>query len=124
MRSGSDITIGDAWGFEKQIPDFNDDKGISTVIINTTKGKKAFTQILDDIQKYDISFEETCKSNPTLLGNYKETWRRKKFFTLINKLDFDSTISKINSSGFFRKCHLLLWWLKRLIINREVNKLW
>lgn len=124
LRSKSDITLGDAWGFEKQIPDFNDDKGISTAIINTTKGKNAFSQILDDIQKYDISFEETCNSNPTILGNYKKTWRRKKFFTLIKKMDFDSVISKLNSSGFFRKCHLLLWWLKRLIINREVNKLW
>lgn len=124
LRSGADITIGDAWGIEKHCQDFNDDKGVSVAIISSDKGKMTFSQIFESIESRTISFSDACNSNPTILGNYKKTWRRKRFFKLIKDMDFDSVISKINSSGFFRRCHLLLWWIKRLIINGEINKLW
>ena len=37
-----DITIGDFWGIEKEIPAFYDDKGVSVIIINNNKGLDFF----------------------------------------------------------------------------------
>ena len=45
----SDITIGDYWGIEKIHPNFDDNKGISLVILNNEKGKKIFQYIKNDI---------------------------------------------------------------------------
>lgn len=41
----SDITIGDFWGIENSIPDFDDDKGVSLVLVNTEKGRKVFNDL-------------------------------------------------------------------------------
>lgn len=37
-----DITIADYWGIDKAIPEFNDNKGVSLVLVNTEKGKRIF----------------------------------------------------------------------------------
>lgn len=37
-KSGSDITIGDYWSIHSVLPWFDDDKGVSIVLVNTTKG--------------------------------------------------------------------------------------
>lgn len=44
--SQSDLTIADYWGIQQLMPDFDDDKGVGLVLINTEKGRDAF-QILD-----------------------------------------------------------------------------
>jgi hypothetical protein len=38
MKSGSDITIGDFWGIQHVFPNFDDDKGVSAVMVNTPRG--------------------------------------------------------------------------------------
>lgn len=46
MARPSDITIADFWGWEKVNADFNkDDKGVSLVFLNSTKGKLLFDKI-------------------------------------------------------------------------------
>jgi len=44
LRRPSDITIGDFWGLDKVMPEFNDNKGVSLVLINTAKGKRIFNK--------------------------------------------------------------------------------
>lgn len=41
----SDLTIGDAWGIEKHMPDLDDDRGASVVILNSEKGRRLWEQI-------------------------------------------------------------------------------
>lgn len=36
-KSGSDITIGDFWGVENVVPQFDDDKGISLLLMNNSR---------------------------------------------------------------------------------------
>ncbi|MFI3320992.1 MAG: Coenzyme F420 hydrogenase/dehydrogenase, beta subunit C-terminal domain [Rikenellaceae bacterium] len=44
-RSGSDITIADFWGLKKILPTFNDNKGVSLVVLNSSKGVDFFESI-------------------------------------------------------------------------------
>lgn len=41
----SDLTIGDAWGIEKHMPELDDDRGASVILINSEKGQKLFDRI-------------------------------------------------------------------------------
>lgn len=41
----SDMTIGDGWGIEKLMPDMNDDKGVSIILLHSTKGEKMLEAI-------------------------------------------------------------------------------
>ena len=38
----SDITLGDFWGIQDIKPDFDDNKGVSVILVNTLKGKNIF----------------------------------------------------------------------------------
>ncbi len=53
-----DITLGDFWGIEKTIQNFDDKKGISLVLVNSEKGKEIFEKI-----KYKYKLQETNKEN-------------------------------------------------------------
>jgi len=45
----SDITIGDFWGIEKTLPQFEDEQGISLILVNSRKGKTMFQSISDQL---------------------------------------------------------------------------
>ena len=40
-KYGSDLTLADFWGVERVLPDFNNEKGVSLVFVNSGHGKKA-----------------------------------------------------------------------------------
>lgn len=78
QTSGSDITIGDFWGFEKIIPEaVFDDNGYNAVIINTSKGMS----LSDDIKKIkEVSFEDIVKNNGSLIESPRPHVLRDIFF--------------------------------------------
>lgn len=60
----SDITLGDFWGWEKSVPEFNkDNKGISLLLINSEKGKLLFEKISRMLNYKVISLNEAMQPN-------------------------------------------------------------
>lgn len=55
----SDLTIADFWGVNKAIDNFDDNKGVSLLIINTHKGKEIFETIKDKLE-YSLSDKNSC----------------------------------------------------------------
>lgn len=89
----SDITIGD---FHNTKILGNDDerlKGISSLLINTEKGKKIFENIKENFNFYDIELEKIIYSNGNL---YKPTSSKeaKKFREDMKKLSYEELIKK------------------------------
>lgn len=70
-RTG-DITLGDFWGIEKQHPEYlgkkgwDETKGISVVIVNTSNGERIIKQVLDDLDLRVSTFEKAAVSNEQL----------------------------------------------------------
>lgn len=98
----SDITIADYWGIEKVKPEFDDDKGVSLVILNTEHGMRTFENI-----ERRLYFEK-CSINDCMQHNLREPTRetddvqkfwaeynRKGFKYVINKYDRNSTLNII-----------------------------
>lgn len=56
-----DITIADFWGFQKTLSIFNDDKGVSLVLINNKKGNDNFNMILDDVIAQSVDIEHAMQ---------------------------------------------------------------
>lgn len=78
FTSGSDITLGDLWGADKIIPETDDDKGLSAVIINSNKGKFYFDKLLINKAKVDLS--SVAKYNSMIYTSVKEPEGRLSFF--------------------------------------------
>ena len=60
-----DITIADYWGIDAAAPGFNDNKGVSLVLVNNTKAKKLFDQLLD-IEYRECRIEDSIQ--PALIA--------------------------------------------------------
>ena len=77
----SDLTIADYWGINQISPEFDDDKGIGLVLLNSKKGEDYFSRLSMDILPstleqahfYNGGFNEHTKAHP----------KRDQFFMLI-----------------------------------------
>lgn len=113
--TNSDMTIGDFWGVEKQIPNIDDDKGVSLLVLNTKKGESFFEAI--DKSSYlslSVSLENAMKENPSFFYPSKEPNNRKLFFELFTQetMSINEIVVKLSSTSP----------LKRICL-RIVNKL-
>lgn len=66
QKSGSDITIGDFWGISRTYPQFDDDKGVSAVLINTAKGKSLWLDIINQLETKETTYQVISLGNPAL----------------------------------------------------------
>lgn len=74
-----DLTIADFWGHEKAVPGFNeDDKGVSLVMVNTSRGKAVWEAAARDMEVIDCTgypYRHTNMKHPTRRPeNYDEFW--------------------------------------------------
>lgn len=75
----SDITLADFWGIEKAVPNFDDDKGVSLVFLNTEKGKSLFNNIKDNVEYQPSKLEDCMQPNlqhPSVFSTqYDDFWK-------------------------------------------------
>ena len=76
----SDITAGDFWGVSKVDPAWNDNKGISVVVVRTKKGRDMLEKLKDTCCLYETDEKTAMSSNGMYYTStpYKEN--RKLFF--------------------------------------------
>ena len=80
-RSGSDLTIADYWAIPRVAPEFDDDKGVSLVLVQTEKGKSFYQSLKEKTTFIVTSYQEAQGAN----GGFKEKTpmhpKRSRFFT-------------------------------------------
>lgn len=109
----SDITLGDLWGIDNIIPELNDDKGTSLVVINSEKGKKIFDEISNNIEVKEINLDDAIKYNHAMIKSVPENPNREKFFDDLENEDFDVVAKRyIKRTSLIRK---VLGKIKRMI---------
>ena len=94
IKRKSDITIADFWGINEVIPEFNDEKGTSTVLINSKKGKEIFEQIKDKMVFFKMNIEDVIKYNSSICKSANYNSARKEFFKDLENKDFDFLMKK------------------------------
>lgn len=57
----SDLIIGDFWGINKKIKKFDDDLGISEILINTKKGESLLSDCINEIEIFPVPLESVLQ---------------------------------------------------------------
>lgn len=78
IKRVSDITIGDYWRIENIDKAFDDDKGISLVMVNTAKGKEYFDRCKNDLIIKEFPLSKSIQ--PALSENYPKPNNREEFW--------------------------------------------
>ena len=63
----SDFTLGDFWGVWDLKPEMNDDKGISTVLVHSEKGKRIWQELCKKVISEPLTLEESYHLNPSMI---------------------------------------------------------
>lgn len=77
-----DITLGDFWGIGRKYPQWDDDKGISVVMLNTEKGIKAYNQIQNLFDGKEEVLDTAKAGQRTLYAPTKKNSNRDAFYRL------------------------------------------
>lgn len=88
----SDITLGDYWGIDNLDREFNDNKGVSLVLINTDKGTEYFENCGDCIEKKQFDLFDSMQ--PAFEKSIRIPENQNEFFSDLNSGGFDAVIDK------------------------------
>ena len=103
-KSGSDITIADAWGIDCFAVEHDDDKGACYVLENTSKGTSymslfSFEQRIVDInviKQYNSAYVSSVKKHPQRCKFFKQYTKRREGMTISKMVDQVLTPTYIN----------------------------
>lgn len=79
-KSGSNLTLGDFWGLQSVMPELDDDKGMTALLVNDTHGKDWVDNV--EIDLWETNYESVLKGNPSLEKSVSIPKNRKRFFKL------------------------------------------
>ena len=82
-RSHSDITLADFWGIERLLPEMDDDCGVSLLMVNTDKGRRAIDW--SQIRCVETDYDNAVACNPSVTTIASLHPRRKQFFIRLKK---------------------------------------
>ena len=95
----SDISIADYWGIDKAVPNFNDNKGVSLVLVNSELGCEFFEQVKDSIEYRESSIENSLQ--PALIKPFDKPDNREEFWDDYNKKSFKYIAKKYGNFSLF-----------------------
>ncbi|MBQ9076274.1 MAG: Coenzyme F420 hydrogenase/dehydrogenase, beta subunit C-terminal domain [Muribaculaceae bacterium] len=120
FKSGADITLGDFWGSEKFGQEYNDDKGISLVCINSNNGLRFFDLIKSDvIGLIESSLVDAITYNLCLVESVKMHRKEHKFYRSYTGKEFDVIVSRLlHNSRFWMLLNEIIPYYYGIIIGK------
>lgn len=95
----SDITLGDFWGIWDQMPEMDDDKGTSLVLLHSQKGKLYFHALDKKISYKKVTLEQAVAQNPSILQSSPAKPEREAVLASILVGDFDTAVKPLLTSS-------------------------
>lgn len=103
FKSNSDILLGDYWGIEGIHSDFDDDKGISLVIVNTLKGKEMFDNISDNMSVIITDMDYAITRNKSIIQSVEYNKHREEFFNTLNECNLQELVERYTKVSLYNK---------------------
>ena len=92
VRRPGDLTLADFWGIEKNDASFDDNRGVSLVLVSTKKGKELFDKAKNDLNFFECKIENCIQ--PTLVKPSDVSPRRDAFWKDYLEMDFELFLKK------------------------------
>lgn len=91
----ADITLADCWGAYEKVPEMDDNKGLSAVVVHSQKGLSIFEKL--DVVKEDLLVNDIVDGNPNMVRNIVPDFGNRNAFHFVRR-----NISK--KMAFFMYC--------------------
>ena len=108
-----DITIADYWGIENAAPEFDDNKGVSLILINSIKGEDAFEMVKNQVTWKQTKLEDSLQ--PPLKAPFPKPENREQYWKDFKNNTFEYVIKKYCGYGLKNKIKSFLKYIIRKI---------
>lgn len=108
-----DITIADYWGIEKAAPEFDDNKGVSLVLVNNEAGEKALELVKDKLVWKQTELKNSMQ--PPLKAPFPKPENREQFWNAVQNKSFEYIATKYGGYGIWNDIKALIRKIKRKI---------
>ena len=92
-----DITIADYWGIEKAAPEFDDNKGVSLVLVNNEKADSIFENVKIELKWKSTRIEDSMQ--PPLKAPFPKPEGREQFWNDVNDKSFSYIARAYGDNG-------------------------
>lgn len=92
-----DMTIADYWGIEKAAPEFDDDKGVSLVLIHNEAGQRLFDAARGEVEWKQTRMEDSMQ--PSLEAPFPKPADRDQFWQDFSRNPFGVLAKKYGGAG-------------------------
>ncbi|MDO4467507.1 MAG: Coenzyme F420 hydrogenase/dehydrogenase, beta subunit C-terminal domain [Bacillota bacterium] len=95
----SHITLGDFWGIENVLPDFDYQMGASLVIVRDKQGQALLDSIQDVILLEEVDYEQAIVYNPSEYESASKPIQRELFYQDLEELGYANFLKKYTSNS-------------------------
>ena len=99
----SDLTIADFWSIDQLDTTWNDDSGVSLVMVHTPKGQKLLSDAAAELETRTVPFDAAVASNPSMTHSVQKNILRDRFMRDLDRLPFDQLHEKYCGTGIAAK---------------------
>lgn len=107
FKSGSDIIIADFWGQEYMFPDFDNDTGVSSVIVKTEKGRHLLSILKNPIIERK-NIDQVLLYNPSLVFSKPAPSQSRKFWNMPLNMTFHARVNKARTISYWKRVYIKL----------------
>jgi len=111
-----DITIADYWGINNAAPGFDDNKGVSLVLINDDTGSIMFELIKDKVEYRTCDIAKSMQ--PALKAPFPSPDNKYWFWNDFYSHSFNYLVRKYTNYGLINKCKSLAIRLAKKVLRR------
>ena len=81
----SDFTLADCWGTVEEVPQLDDDKGLSSVIVHSSKGWRLWKELASWLDTEEVTLASIVAHNENLVRNRQGAAYRDEFYKLFSR---------------------------------------
>ena len=81
----SDFTLADCWGTVEEVPQLDDDKGLSSVIVHSSKGWRLWEELAPWLDTEEVTLASIVAHNENLVRNRQGSACRDEFYKLFSR---------------------------------------
>ena len=100
----SDLTLGDFWGIDTVLPEWDDDLGVSAVFVQSESGRQLLERVKDRLTLCPVDPEEAVAHNSAMLRSVSQSPYREQFFRQLGHCSFDQLISRLIKKEDHQRC--------------------
>lgn len=99
----SDITLADFWGLDKAYPELDDNRGVSLVLVNSSKGEMLIKEISDEANINQVDIDRALNGNKPAITNTPMHKNRDKFLNGMDSAPVNKLVKKYVVGNIFER---------------------